>query len=192
MNTELTDIEQIKKVKRLILTLSIVIPLAVAILFKVHIHGLDLSVLPAIYATINGLTAITLILAVRAIKNGNRARHRQYIRVSLLLSVLFLVMYVLYHMTSSSTLYGDTNHSGSIDILERAKLGVISYVYYLLLITHIVLSIAVVPLVLYTYLWAWMGSYEKHKRWTRFAFPIWLYVAVSGVLVYLMISPYYA
>jgi putative membrane protein len=192
MNTELTDIEQIKKVKRLILTLSIVIPLAVAILFKVHIHGVDLSVLPAIYATINGLTAITLILAVRAIKNGNRARHRQYIRVSLLLSVLFLVMYVLYHMTSSSTLYGDTNHSGSIDILERAKLGVISYVYYLLLITHIVLSIAVVPLVLYTYLWAWMGNYEKHKRWTRFAFPIWLYVAVSGVLVYLMISPYYA
>ena len=192
MNTELTDIEQIKKVKRLILTLSIVIPLAVAILFKVYIHGVDLSVLPAIYATINGLTAITLILAVRAIKNGNRARHRQYIRVSLLLSVLFLVMYVLYHMTSSSTLYGDTNHSGSIDILERAKLGVISYVYYLLLITHIVLSIAVVPLVLYTYLWAWMGNYEKHKRWTRFAFPIWLYVAVSGVLVYLMISPYYA
>lgn len=192
MNTELTDIEQIKKVKRLILALSIVIPLAVAILFKVQIPGVDLSVLPAIYATINGLTAITLILAVRAIKNGNRARHRQYIRVSLLLSVLFLVMYVLYHMTSSSTLYGDTNHSGSIDILERAKLGVISYVYYLLLITHIILSIAVVPLVLYTYLWAWMGNYEKHKRWTRFAFPIWLYVAVSGVLVYLMISPYYA
>jgi len=189
---ELTDASQIKKVKRLILSLSIVIPLAVAVLFKVQVKGVDLSFLPSIYAVINALTAITLLLAVREIKLGNRENHRKYIRFSLLLSTLFLVMYVLYHMTSASTLYGDIDHSGSLDILERTKLGVMAYFYYILLISHIVLSVAVVPLVLYTYLWAWMGNFTKHKRWTRFAFPIWLYVAVSGVVVYFMISPFYA
>lgn len=192
MNTILIEPDKIKKVRKLILLLSILIPLAVAVLFKVEIPGLNLSFLPGIYACINGLTAISLLLAIRAIRKKKVETHRRYIRFSLLLSALFLLMYVLYHMTSKSTVYGDLNHSGDLDILERERLGLDAYVYYLLLLSHILLSIAVVPLVLYTYLYAWCGDFVKHKKWTRYSFPIWLYVAISGVIVYIMISPYYA
>lgn len=94
-------------------------------------------------------------------------------------------------MTSDSTMYGDTNNSGSLDILEKAKVGATAYLYYVLLISHIMLSVAVIPVVLFTYLFAWQGNFDKHKKWTKIAFPIWLYVAVSGVIVYFMISPYY-
>jgi putative membrane protein len=98
-------------------------------------------------------------------------------KTCILLSAAFLVMYVLYHMTSDSTSYGGV--------------GAIKYVYYFILITHILLSIVVVPLVLFTFLRAWLGDFERHKRLAKFTFPIWLYVAVTGVIVYLMISPYY-
>jgi putative membrane protein len=178
-------------IRKLIIVLSVVIPLVVAALFGVKIDGFDLSFLPSVYAVINGLTAIVLISALVAIKQKNVPLHRVLVRFALLLSLLFLVLYVAYHMTSDSTVFGDSNHSGDLDILERTAIGGMAYVYYFLLITHILLSIAVIPLVLFTYLFAWEGNFEKHKKYTRFAFPIWLYVAVTGVLVYLFISPYY-
>lgn len=178
-------------IRKLIIVLSVVIPLVVAVLFGVKIDGFDLSFLPSVYAVINGLTAIVLISALVAIKQKNVPVHRALVRFALLLSLLFLVLYVAYHMTSDSTVFGDSNHSGDLDILERTAIGGMAYVYYFLLITHILLSIAVIPLVLFTYLFAWEGNFEKHKKYTRFAFPIWLYVAVTGVLVYLFISPYY-
>jgi putative membrane protein len=92
---------------------------------------------------------------------------------------------------SDSTLYGDSNHSGSLDVLEKRIVGTGLYAYYFILISHILLSVAVIPVVLFTYLKAWQGDYVAHKKWTRFAFPIWLYVAVSGVIVYVLIAPYY-
>lgn len=161
--------------KKLILAVSIVIPIAVALLFGIKIEGVDFSFLPKVYATINGVTAFLLILALIAIKRKNKNLHRALIRISLLLSLAFLVCYIAYHITSNSTIYK----------------GDYTAVYYPLLISHILLSIIVVPLVLYTYLFAWQGKFEKHKRWTRVAWPIWFYVAVSGVLVYWMISPFY-
>lgn len=163
--------------KKLIIVLSIVIPLAVALLFQVKIEGYDFSFLPPIYATINGVTAVLLILAVWAIKNKKRTLHERLMKVSLSLSALFLVMYVLYHITSDSTPYGGE--------------GPVKYLYYFILITHILLSIAVVPLVLFTLSRALSTNFEKHKALAKFTFPIWLYVAVTGVVVYLMISPYY-
>ncbi|HNP94428.1 MAG TPA: DUF420 domain-containing protein [Cyclobacteriaceae bacterium] len=163
--------------KKLIIVLSIVIPLAVALLFQVKIEGYDFSFLPPIYATINGVTAVLLILAVWAIKNKKRTLHERLMKVSLSLSALFLVMYVLYHITSDSTPYGGE--------------GPVKYLYYFILITHILLSIAVVPLVLFTLSRALSANFEKHKALAKFTFPIWLYVAVTGVVVYLMISPYY-
>lgn len=169
------DPTQIKKTRSLITLVSIVIPVAVAILFKVKIPGVDLHFLPPFYATINGITAITLIAALIMIKKKNMEMHRKLIRFSLLLSLIFLVCYVAYHMTSEPTTYG----------------GNFKNLYYFILISHIGLSLAVVPLVLFTYLFAWQGNYEKHKKWTRFAWPIWFYVAVTGVIVYLMISPFY-
>lgn len=177
--------------KKLIIALSVVIPLAVAVLFKVKIEGVDFSFLPSIYASINAITALVLISALFAIKNKKIELHRGLMQFALVLSALFLVLYVAYHMTSDSTMYGDSNHNASLDILEKGKIGGTAYFYYSLLISHILLSVAVVPLVLFTYLFALQGDFVKHKKWTRFAFPIWLYVAISGVIVYLMISPFY-
>jgi putative membrane protein len=167
--------EKVKNARKLIIVLSIVIPLAVAILFKVKIPGYDLSFLPPFYAGINGLTAILLIGALIAIKNKNVNLHQTLIQSSLILSVLFLLCYVAYHITSDSTAYK----------------GNLPGVYFPLLISHIVLSVAVIPIVLFTYLFAWQGDFVKHKKWTKFAFPIWLYVAITGVIVYFMISPFY-
>lgn len=163
--------------KKLIIALSIVIPLAVAVLFRVKIEGVDLSFLPRIYATINGVTAVLLISAVWAIKNKKRELHELLMKTCIGLSAAFLVMYVLYHMTSDSTPYGGT--------------GTIRYVYYFILISHIILSVFITPLVLFTFSRALAGTFDSHRKLARFTFPIWLYIAISGVVVYLMISPYY-
>lgn len=175
MSTALKSEAQIATFRKLIITVSIVIPIAVAALFGIKIDGVDFSFLPPFYAGINGLTAILLIGALWAIKNKNRALHQKLIQACLSLSLLFLLCYVAYHMTSDSTKY-----EGDLKVL-----------YYFILISHIFLSVAVIPLVLFTYLFAWEGKFDKHKKWTRFAFPIWLYVAITGVIVYFMISPFY-
>jgi putative membrane protein len=94
-------------------------------------------------------------------------------------------------MTSDSTLYGDLDHNGNLSAKELELVGPTRIAYVILLISHIFLSVAVIPVVLFTYLHAWEGNYQKHKKWARFAFPIWLYVAVTGVIVFFMISPYY-
>ncbi|MFY0631847.1 MAG: DUF420 domain-containing protein [Flavobacteriaceae bacterium] len=174
MNNELRE----KRYKRGIIILSIVIPLVVAALFGVKIPNVEpLSFLPPIYATINGITAVLLIAAVIAIKKGNRSLHERLNTLAIVCSVLFLVMYVAYHMTSDSTEFGGE--------------GIIKYVYFIILITHIVLSIVVIPFVLITYMRAKLGKFPEHKKIAKITFPLWLYVAVTGVIVYLMISPYY-
>lgn len=175
MQSKVKTPAQIKSFKKLIVALSIVIPLAVALLFEIKVEGLDFTFLPPIYATINGITAVLLVSALIAVKNKKITLHQNLMKTALLCSLMFLVLYVLYHISSDSTPYG----------------GESTTLYYTILISHIILSVGVVPLVLFTYFYAWQGNYEKHKRWTRFSFPIWLYVAVSGVIVYLMISPYY-
>ena len=172
----MTEVKQ--SYNKLIISLSVVIPLAVAILFRVKIPGYDLSFLPPIYATINGITAILLVAAVISIKNGNRVLHERLMKTCLVLSASFLVMYVSYHITSDSTPFGGV--------------GWIRPVYFFILISHIVLSVAVVPLILFSFSRALQGDFERHKRLAKFTFPIWLYVAITGVVVYLMISPYYS
>ena len=168
-----------KKLNKWIVALSVIIPVTVAVLFGVKIPNVEpLSFLPPIYASINALTAVVLVAAILAIKNGNRKLHERLMKFAIGLSVLFLGMYVAYHMTSDSTKFGGE--------------GVIKYVYYFILITHILLSIIIIPLVLTTYVKAWSQQFDKHKKIAKITFPIWLYVAVTGVIVYLMISPYYA
>jgi putative membrane protein len=167
------------KRKRIVVLLSIILPLAVAMLFGVKIDtSVDFSFLPSIYAGINFLTFIILILALTAIKKGNRKRHEILIKVALLLSVIFLLLYILYHITTPSTSYGGE--------------GLLRYVYFFILISHIILSVAVIPLVLIALAWALEKNFEKHKKIARIAMPLWMYVALSGVIVYLMISPYYS
>ena len=153
-------------------------PVIVAILFTVRIPGVErLGFLPPIYASVNAVTAILLVVAVIQIRSGNRRTHELLMKTCIVLSVLFLAMYVAYHMTSESTPYGGE--------------GTIRYVYFFLLLSHIVLSITVIPFVLITYVRAISGNFKLHKKIARITFPIWLYVAVTGVIVYLMISPYY-
>ncbi|MFT6795568.1 MAG: putative membrane protein [Maribacter sp.] len=168
-----------KRFNRMIAVVSIVIPVVVAVLFGVKIPNVaPLSFLPPIYASINGLTAVLLIVAVLAIKKGNQRLHQNVMTLNITLSLLFLILYIAYHMTSDSTSYGGE--------------GVMRYVYYFILITHIVLSIAIVPLVLRTYAKAYLKDYKGHRALAKYTFPIWLYVAITGVVVYVMISPYYA
>ncbi|MCD9017461.1 DUF420 domain-containing protein [Fulvivirgaceae bacterium QH1ED-6-2] len=172
------EVEQKKEpYRKLIIALSVVIPVAVAVLFGVKVPGYDLSFLPPIYASMNGITAVLLIAAVVAIKNGKRVLHERLIKICMLCSALFLVMYVLYHMTSDSTPFGGT--------------GPIRYVYFVILISHILLSVIVIPFVLFSYVRALSGNFARHRKLAKVTFPIWLYVAVTGVIVYLMISPYY-
>ena len=157
---------------------SIVIPVVVAILFTVKIPNVaSLSFLPPIYATINGITAVILLLALKAIKSKNINLHKNLMKTAIALSLAFLLMYVAYHMTSDSTPYGGE--------------GFFRYVYFFILISHIILSIGIIPMVLFTYVRAFTRQFEDHKKIARYTFPIWLYVAVTGVIVYLMISPYY-
>ncbi|WP_395050853.1 DUF420 domain-containing protein [Flavobacterium sp.] len=171
-----------KKFSKFIVIISILIPVVVALLFSVKLkdYGINvqpLSFLPPIYATINGITAVVLIAGVLAIKNGKRKLHERLMTTAIALSIVFLVMYVAYHMTTDSTKFGGE--------------GLIRNVYFFILITHIILSIAVIPLVLITYVRALANKFDKHKKIAKITFPIWLYVAITGVVVYLMISPYY-
>jgi len=166
-----------KKHKRLITILSVAIPLAVATLFGIKINYQLPVFLPPIYATINAFTALVLIIALVAIKKGNRSLHEKLMKSAIVLSGLFLVLYIAYHITSDVTHFEGT--------------GFIKYVYYFILISHIILSITVIPFVLITLSKALLKDFTNHKKIARIAFPLWFYVAISGVLVYILIAPYY-
>lgn len=166
------------KRKKIIILLSVIVPLAVASLFGIRIDtDVDFSFLPKVYATLNFFTFIILILALLAIKNKKRKRHEKLVKTALLTTTLFLVLYILYHITSDSTVYGGG--------------GWLKYFYYFILITHISLSVLVIPLVLISLGWAMDSNFVKHRKVAQVAMPIWMYVAISGVVVYLLISPYY-
>ncbi len=178
----MSNLAQERKYKKIITVLSIVIPLAVAALFGVNLRKLGFNVepltfLPPIYASINGLTAVLLIAAVIAIKNGNQKLHELLNTFAIACSLAFLLMYIAYHMTSDSTKFGGE--------------GAIKYIYYFILLTHIILSVIVIPFVLTTFMRAKLGNFPQHKKIAKITFPLWLYVAITGVVVYIMISPYY-
>ncbi|MGB3605585.1 MAG: DUF420 domain-containing protein [Psychroserpens sp.] len=180
-NTVNTSVE--KKYNIWIVILAVVIPVVVAVLSRVKLQDFGIEVepltfLPPIYATINAITALVLAMALWAIKNKKRDLHERLMKSAIILSVGFLVMYVAYHMTSDSASFGGE--------------GAIKYIYYFILITHIVLSIVIIPFVLITYVRAITDNFERHKKIARITFPMWLYVAITGVIVYIMISPYYA
>ena len=191
-DTNNSSIDLEKKYKPVVVILSIAIPLLVMLLFKIKIDGYDLTFLPQIYATINGIVAVLLVLAVIAIKNKNRRLHQRLIQFAMLGSALFLIGYVTYHITSDSTTYGIVNEDGVKTDLNGRPLGFSLYIYLFILISHIGLSVLIIPCVLFTYLRAWAGKFEKHKKLARYTFPLWLYVSITGVVVYLFISPYYS
>ena len=170
--------EKVKKYTPWVWILSIAIPVVVAILFLIKIPNVKpLTFLPPVYAFINAITAVFLTIAYVAIKRKKIILHERLMKISIALSVIFLVMYVAYHMTSDPTPYGGE--------------GIIRSVYYFILISHVLLSIGIIPLVLVTYVRAISKLFADHKKIARYTFPIWMYIAITGVIVYLMISPYY-
>lgn len=165
-----------KKYRIITIVSSIAVPVLVAILFFIKIpNAKPLTFLPPIYATTNALTAVFLIWAFIAIKQQKKQLHERLTTISLICSVLFLGLYVAYHMTSMPTKYG----------------GDFKTIYYFFLISHILLSIVVIPFVLITFMRAKLGYFPEHRKIAKITFPIWLYVAITGVIVYIMISPYY-
>ena len=167
-----------KYYRKLITFISIIVPVLVAVLFTVRIPNVaPLNFLPPIYAGINAITAVILVFAYISIRNKRIKLHEKLMKIAIGLSLAFLAMYVAYHMTSDSTPYGGQ--------------GMIRYVYYFILITHIILSIGIIPMVLVTYVRAISKRFVEHKKISVITFPIWLYIAITGVIVYLMISPYY-
>lgn len=173
-------LEKSTKNERLVKTLSIIIPVAVALLIGIRTKidlGAWTKTLPHVIGLLNTTTSITLILGLIAIKNKNIVRHRQMMGLSFTQGGLFLVLYILYHISNQSTPYGGE--------------GILRSVYYFLLVSHIVLSIGVVWFVLRAVYFALSGQIAEHKRIVKWTFPLWLYVSITGVIVYLMISPYY-
>ncbi len=181
MNKTLNSEVSNKKYVGWIWVLSIAIPIVVAVLMlmpKIDIQsGFDIKILPHVNAILNTATSVCLILGFLFIKSKNEKAHRIMMVSAFALSLLFLLSYVLYHATAASTPYGGE--------------GWLRSLYFFILITHILLAIVVVPLVLFALYLAFTRQITKHKRLVKWAYPIWLYVAVTGVTVYLMISPYY-
>ena len=168
--------KNMKKYKLWVNIISIAIPVVVALLFGIKLPNIEpLTFLPPIYASINAITSILLISALIAIKNKMMKLHKSLMQTAIFCSVIFLLMYVAYHITSVPTRYE----------------GEMIFTYRVILISHIILSIVVIPLVLHSYLRAYLGDYQAHKKIVKYAYPVWLYVAVTGVIVYIMISPYY-
>jgi putative membrane protein len=179
-----------------IIIVSVAIPAAVAVLILVPGVKIDLGfstrALPFFYASLNACTAVLLLASLYFIRNGHVRAHKRANLTAVVLSVLFLICYVIYHASNPSTRFGDLNHDGVLSDAEKLRVGSLRYVYYLILSSHIILSAAIIPLVLFTLQKAFQERFDKHRRLARITWPIWLYVAVTGVIVYLMISPYYA
>jgi len=173
--------EKQKLFSNIIIILSIAIPLVVTILLfsskPTLEHSINIKVLPTFHAILNSITSVLLILALVFIKMKKIAAHKTTTLLALLMSVIFLVSYVVYHSLAESTTFGGE--------------GFIRPIYYFILITHIILAIVIVPLVLFTFLRALTGKFADHRKIAKYTLPLWLYVTITGVVVYLMISPYY-
>ncbi|XOV95092.1 MAG: DUF420 domain-containing protein [Bacteroidota bacterium] len=179
---------------RLIYIISVIVPVLVAVLLFTPMKlGLSdwVKSLPTLNALLNSTTTVLLISALFAIRAKNITLHRNLMLTSLVLGALFLLSYVIYHGTSASTVFGDIDHNGVLDESESAAVGSSRMIYILILLSHIGFSIVVVPFVLIAFYFALSDQITKHRKIVKFTYPIWLYVSITGVIVYLMIRPYY-
>ena len=185
-----------KTIKIVIWVTTIVICLAVVLLNKKVFPVPDtfpsfIYKLPGLNAILNGSCSVLLVFSLLAIKKKNIALHRKLNLTAFLLSSLFLLSYVTAHYFIPDTRYGDVDHNGLLDAAEAAAVSGIKPLYLTILLSHILLAVLVFPMVLLSFYYGLTDQREKHKKLTRFSYPIWLYVTVTGVVVYLMISPYY-
>jgi putative membrane protein len=183
-----------RKARIFIFTVSLLVFSAVVVLSRVKLD-LDLPFDVHIFATanaiINSMVTVCLIAGLVAVKQGRYLVHKRIMLTAIVLSVFFLLSYIAHHLLAGETKFGDINHDGLVSVDEKLAAGSMRMVYYFLLLTHIPLAAIILPFILFTAYRALTGDYEKHKKLTRFTWPLWFYVAVSGVIIYLMISPYY-
>ena len=183
-----------KQAKWIIGIFSVVVFAAVALLGNVKLNisvPFDVHVFAAANAVINSIIALLLIAALLAVKQKNYKLHKQLMITALILSVVFLVSYVAHHLLAGEARYGDSNHDGEVSPAELAAVGGTRSIYFLILITHIFLASVILPFILYTAYKGLTADFAQHKKIARYTWPLWLYVAISGPVVYLMISPYY-
>lgn len=183
-----------KKANWLILGFSAIVFIAVVLLGRVQLKvdlGFDVHVFAKANSIINSLVALSLILALVAIKQGKQTLHRNIMLAAMVLSLLFLLSYICHHLFAGETRFGDVNHDGIVDALEKAAVGNSRIIYYIILGTHIPLAGIILPFILFTAYRALTGDFARHKKLARITWPIWFYVAITGVLVYWLISPYY-
>lgn len=189
-----TNLPLAKKLNIAAWIVTVVVLLLVGMMRRVKIslpEGWDFSFLPPFHASVNALTAVVLVLAFYFIKQKNIAAHRKAIYVAMGLSVLFLLSYVAYHFTSPEIKFGDTNLDGLVDAAEAAAVGWSRTFYLILLITHITLAGLILPFILFTFIRAYTGQIERHRKMAKWVFPLWLYVAITGPICYYMLMPYY-
>lgn len=183
-----------KKARIIIWTVSIIVFAAVALLAEIKLN-ISLSFNPHIFAKanaiINSIVAILLVAALLAVKSGKFILHKKIMLVAIFLSLLFLVSYICHHLLSGDTKYGDLNHDGILSADEKSIAGSLRYVYYFILLTHIPLAGIILPFILFTAYRALTADYAKHMKLARITWPIWFYVTITGVVVYVMISPFY-
>ena len=183
-----------KKAGILIFLFSAIVFTAVVVLSRIKLNidpGFNVHVFAKANAIINSVVALLLIIALLAVKNKKYALHRNLMMTAMLLSVLFLVSYICHHLFAGETKFGDTDHNGILNEIEKGAVGNSRIIYYIILGTHIPLAGIILPFILFSAYRALTGEFDKHKKLVRITWPIWFYVAVTGVVVYLMISPYY-
>lgn len=185
-----------KQARLLILTVSFVVFAAVVFLSKINLKGkvdlgFDVHVFALFNAVVNSIVSISLIAALIAVRKKNYVLHKKIMLMAMVLSVLFLVSYIAHHLFAGESKFGDINHDGVVSDLEKANGGNLRYVYYFILATHIPLAAIILPFILFTAYRGLTGEYTNHKKLARYTWPLWLYVSITGVLVYLLISPYY-
>jgi putative membrane protein len=184
------------KAKRLITVFSVIVFVAVSVLGKYNLAGkvklpFDVHIFAVINAFTNSLVAVLLIAGLLAVKNNNYLLHKKIMLFAIGLSVLFLLSYICHHLFAGEAIYGETDGIKGLSDAERLAVGSMRTVYLVILITHIPLAGLALPFILFAAYRALTGDYEKHKKLVRIIFPVWLYVAVTGVVIYFMISPYY-
>lgn len=183
-----------RKANLLIYIFSAVVFTAVVVLGRIKLNintGFDVHIFAKANAVINSCVAVLLIIALIAVKNKKFSLHKNLMLAAMFLSILFLVSYICHHLLSGETRFGDIDHDGIVSEAEKAAVGSSRMIYYIILGTHIPLAGLILPFVLFSAYRALTGEFDRHKKLVRITWPVWFYVAVTGVIVYWMISPYY-
>lgn len=183
-----------RKARWLILVFSFIVFAAVVLLSRVQLQvnpGFDVHIFALLNATINSMVALLLLAALAAVKRRQWLLHKHLMITAMVLSMLFLVSYICHHLLAGETRFGDLDHDGEVSEAEKEKAGPARIIYYVLLGLHIPMAALILPFILFTAYRSMIGEYARHKKLARITWPAWFFVAVSGVVIYWMIKPFY-